>query len=102
MSFKPKRKQKGFSIQLVSKNYLDVVSISEKADKVLIEGRLGDLQEINFIDNMVLVATYSMGVLRLDITLSDIQSLIVKEKRVINDTQEYTSTDSGHQSPQTH
>ncbi len=79
MNFKEKRKQKGFSIQLVSKNYLDVVSISEKADKVLIEGRLGELKEINFIDNMVLVATYSMGVLRLDITLSDIQSLIEKK-----------------------
>ena len=77
---KEKRIQKGFSLQLISKHNLDVVSISEKADKVLIEGRLGELEKIDFIDGSVLVATYSMGVLRLDITLSDVQFLVEKEK----------------------
>ena len=76
MDLKDKKKQNGFSIELVSKNFLDVVSISEKGDKVLIEGRLGELEEISFLDESVLIASYSEGVLRLDIELSDIKSLL--------------------------
>lgn len=81
MDLKEKRGQNGFSIQLTSKNYLDVVSISEKGDRVLIEGRLGELQEIDFLDESVLIASYSEGVLRLDIELSDVRSLVERLKK---------------------
>ena len=67
---------------MVSKNFLDVVSISEKGEKVLIEGRLGELQKIYFLDNSVLVASYSEGVLRLDIDLVDILSLSKNKKEI--------------------
>jgi len=77
-----KRRQNGFSIDMVSKNFLDVVSIREKGEKVLIEGRLGELQKIDFLDNSVLVASYSEGVLRLDIDLVDILSLIKNKKEI--------------------
>ena len=69
-----KRRLCGFSIDMVSKNSLDIVSISEKKGKVLIEGRLGELKEVDFLDESVLVATYSEGVLRLDIDLAEIFS----------------------------
>jgi len=67
---------------MVAKNFLDVVSIREKGEKVLIEGRLGELQKIDFLDNSVLVASYSEGVLRLDIDLVDILSLIKNKKEI--------------------
>ena len=81
MNLKEKRGPSGFSIELVSKNFLDVVSISEKGDKVLIEGRLGELENIDFLDDSVLIASYSKGVLRLDVELSDILSYVENQKK---------------------
>ncbi|MCW4012538.1 MAG: hypothetical protein NWF07_06035 [Candidatus Bathyarchaeota archaeon] len=77
---KEKRRQNGFSIDMVSKNYIDVLSISEKGEKVLIEGRLGELKETDFLDNSVLVTSYSNGVLRLDIDIHDIIALTKSKK----------------------
>ena len=81
MGLKTKKKQSGFSIQLASKNFLDVVSISEKGDRVLIEGRFGELEEIDFLEESVLIASYSEGVLRLDIELTEVQSLVENLKK---------------------
>jgi hypothetical protein len=38
-----KHRESGFFLELNSKNLLDVVSINEKGDRVLIEGKLGEL-----------------------------------------------------------
>jgi hypothetical protein len=77
-----KKRESGFSIELNSKNLLDVVSINEKGDRVLIEGRVGELEEIDFLDDSVLIVSYSKGVLRLDIKLKDIQCLVNSMKKV--------------------
>ena len=76
-----KRKPCGFSIDLVSKEHLDIVSIIDKGSKgVMIEGSLGMLQNIEFIDGSVLVVMCENGVLRLDLSLDDIK--LFKKKPV--------------------
>ena len=71
-----KRKPCGFSIDLVSKEYLDIVSIIEKGSKgVTIEGTLGSLQGVEFMDGSVLVINCENGVLRVDLSPDDIRSL---------------------------
>ena len=76
-----KRKPCGFSIDLVSKEHLDIVSIIDKGSKgVTIEGSLGTLQKIEFIDGSVLVIMCENGVLRLDLSLDDIK--LFKKKPV--------------------
>jgi len=70
-----KRKPCGFSIDLVSKEYLDIVSIIEKGGKgVTIEGSLGRLLRVEFMDGSVLVVMCENGVLRVDLSLDDIRS----------------------------
>jgi len=70
-----KRKPCGFSIDLVSKEYLDIVSIIDKGSKgVTIEGSLGKLQGVEFMDESVLVVICENGVLRVDLSLDDIRS----------------------------
>ena len=76
-----KRKPCGFSIDLVSKEHLDIVSIIDKGSKgVTIEGSLGMLEKIEFIDGSVLVVMCENGVLRLDLSLDDIK--LFKKKPV--------------------
>lgn len=70
-----KRRPCGFSIDLVSKEYLDIVSIIDKGSKgVTIEGSLGRLLGVEFMDGSVLVVMCENGVLRVDLSLDDIRS----------------------------
>ena len=76
-----KRKPCGFSIDLVSKEHLDIVSIIDKGSKsVTIEGSLGILQKVEFMDGSVLVVMCENGVLRVDLSLADIK--LFKKKPV--------------------
>ena len=76
-----KRKPCGFSIDLVSKEYLDIVSIIEKGGKgVTIEGSLGRLLGVEFMDGSVLVVIFENGVLRVDLSLDDIRSFEKKSE----------------------
>ena len=76
-----KRKSCGFSIDLVSKEYLDIVSIIEKGGKgVTIEGSLGRLQGVEFMDGSVLVIMCENGVLRVDLSPDDISSFEKKSE----------------------
>ena len=76
-----KRKSCGFSIDLVSKEHLDIVSIIEKGGKgVTIEGSLGKLQGVEFVDGSVLVVMCENGVLRVDLSPDDISSFEKKSE----------------------
>ena len=76
-----KRRPCGFSIDLVSKEYLDIVSIIDKGSKgVTIEGSLGRLQGVEFMDGSVLVVMCENGVLRVDLSLDDIRSFEKKSE----------------------
>ena len=77
-----KRKPCGFSIDLVSKEYLDIVSILDKGGKgVTIEGSLGRFLGVEFMDGSVLVIMCENGVLRVDLSLDDIRSFEKKSER---------------------
>ncbi|MBN2336825.1 hypothetical protein JXL21_14820 [Candidatus Bathyarchaeota archaeon] len=57
-----------FSVDLKSRNYLHQLSVSrESQGQVMLEGELGEITEIEYIEGKVLVVTGSNGVLRLDI-----------------------------------
>jgi len=76
-----KRRPCGFSIDLVSKEYLDIVSIIDKGSKgVTIEGSLGRLLGVEFMDGSVLVVMCENGVLRVDLSLDDIRSFQKKSE----------------------
>jgi hypothetical protein len=69
------RKPCGFSIELHSKNHLDIVSLLDKDCKgVVIEGSLGPLQDVDFLDGTVLVIKCKNGIIRIDLTLNEFLS----------------------------
>ena len=58
-----------FSVEMASKKHLVNVSISDKSyDRVLIEGFLGKLTEIEMIEDSLLKFKGTNGVLRIDIS----------------------------------
>ena len=67
----------GFSIDIVSKEFLDTISMLDTGSKgVTIEGSLGELQNIVFLDGSVLVITCENGVFRIDLTLDDFRLFV--------------------------
>ena len=61
-----------FSIQMNSKVNLDKVMINDNKEGILIEGDLGDFQEISLIEEKLLELQFTTGVLRLEITLPEL------------------------------
>lgn len=63
-----RRKEHAFSIELKSKEYVKHIAMSNDAeDKVLIEGFLGELEELSFIEGVMLEMKGINGVLRMDL-----------------------------------
>jgi len=61
-----------FSIQMNSKVNLDKVMINDNKEGILIEGYLGEFQEISLIEEKLLELEFTTGVLRLEITLPEL------------------------------
>jgi hypothetical protein len=65
-----------FSIEMSSREHLQQISLSDKADTgVLVEGCLGDLKTVSLVDGVLLEIHGHNGILRLDITSKDLQKL---------------------------
>ena len=78
-----KSKKKGFfSIEIESKKHLTNVSISNKPhERVVIEGYLGELSEIEMIENVLIQFNGANGVLRIDLSKDELwQKLSVKKE----------------------
>ena len=78
-----KSKKKGFfSIEIESKKHLTNVSISNKPhERVVIEGYLGELSEIEMIENVLIQFKGVNGVLRIDLSKDELwQKLSVKKE----------------------
>jgi len=76
-------KKKGFfSVEIESKKHLTNVSISDKPhQRVLIEGFLGELSEIEMIENALIQFKGANGVLRIDICKDELwQKLSAKKE----------------------
>jgi hypothetical protein len=67
-----------FSIELNSKSQIERISMSnEKGDGFLIEGFLGELQNLGLVEGEMLEITGSNGVLRTDLTESELKKAIM-------------------------
>ena len=70
-----------FSIELKSKEYLKRVAIpSEAGDTVLIEGFLGELEEADLVEGVMLEIKGANGILRMDLKEEELNTLLKKTK----------------------
>ena len=68
-----------FSIEMKSKEFLRHISMSDKAqDTVLIEGFLGELEEIDIVEGSMLEVRGANGVLRMDLRKEELRKLLPK------------------------
>jgi hypothetical protein len=66
-----------FSIEMYSNAFLKQISISKNTnDSVLIEGFLGKIKELNFVEGVMLEIKGENGVLRMDLALEELKLLI--------------------------
>jgi len=75
-----KRENKhAFSIELESKRFLSLDQPKDVDGSVLVEGTLGELLSKEFVEGAMLELRGTRGVLRVDITETEWNSLLVKE-----------------------
>ncbi len=68
-----------FSIELKSRAYIKRVAMSNDVeDRVLIEGFLGELEELNFIEGVMLEIKGINGILRIDLKKEELRKLLQK------------------------
>jgi len=66
-----------FSIELKSKEFLRNVMISNRTgETVLVEGFLGELEDVSFVEGAMLELRGSNGVLRMDLKEEELERLL--------------------------
>ena len=72
-----------FSIELESKQYVKRITMSNEAgDRVVIEGFLGELGELSFVENAMLEIKGVNGTLRMDLNEEEFRKLLsIGEKK---------------------
>jgi len=88
VQFKVLRRRKGklrddtkhcFSIELRSKEFVRNLMISNRTgETVLLEGFLGELEEISLVEGGLLEVRGSNGVLRMDVNEEDLETLLAR------------------------
>ena len=71
-----------FSIELGSKKYVSFEQSKDVESSVLIEGYLGDLISVKFVEGMMLELKGTTGILRLDISEAEWDQMRKKEADV--------------------
>lgn len=80
-----KVKERGFSVEMDSKNHVRSLVVSDESrGKVLIEGNLGELRELEMVEEIVLQMKGTKGTLRVDLDNRDIRKLLEKKEREEN------------------
>ena len=70
-----------FSVQMNSAESVSGLVINRKKDRIFIEGELGKIEEVEFVEGKVLTLTGKNGVLRIDICRETlIEALSPKKK----------------------
>lgn len=81
-----------FSIELRSKEFLRNVMISNRTgETVLVEGFLGELEEVSLVEGVMLELRGSNGVLRMDLKEEELEKLFDKASHVKTDTRKEIS-----------
>ncbi len=77
-----KENENAFSIELKSKEYVKHIALSNDAEeKVLIEGFLGELEDSNFIEGVMLELKGTKGTLRMDLREEELRRLLERSVR---------------------
>ncbi len=72
-------REHAFSIELKSKEYVKRVTMSNEAgDSVMFEGFLGELEELSFVEDVMLEIKGVNGILRLDLKEEEFRKLLSK------------------------
>lgn len=75
------KEQHSFSLEMTSKSHLDKISVSnEPKTEVIVEGELGGLVQIEFIEGIILQITGDNGVFRIDLTEKELSQGLVKTR----------------------
>jgi hypothetical protein len=74
-----------FSVELKSKEFLRNLMISNRTgETVLLEGFLGELEEVSLVEGGLLEVRGSNGVLRMDVNEEDLKTLLARlEPRIV-------------------
>ncbi len=73
-----------FSVELDSKENVKLVTITDnKRDRVLIEGFLGKILELNFLEDSLLEIRGFNGTLRLDLHVDDLKKIHQHKKKEV-------------------
>jgi len=71
-----------FSIELKSRAYIKRVAMSNDVeDRVVIEGFLGELEELSFVEGVMLEIKGVNGILRMDLKKEELRKLLQKRRR---------------------
>ena len=71
-----------FSIELKSKEYVKTINLTNKVqNRILLEGTLGELEEITLIESRVVELKGANGTLRLDICENELMELLSPKKK---------------------
>ena len=69
-------KENGFSVEMRSRDHLDAILFSEDTRGVLIEGTLGELEELGLFEETVLVVKGTKGTLMVDLKPDDLKEMV--------------------------
>ena len=71
---------RGFSVEMISKEHVRTISVSDKGrEGVLFEGFLGELEDLEMMDGLVLSMRGSYGVLMVDLTEEELRMMLSKK-----------------------
>ena len=67
---------RAFSIKISSREHLSHISISEGRDGVVVEGDIGEVQDISLIESLMLEIKATHGTLRFDVTKPELEQVL--------------------------
>ncbi len=74
-------KERGFTVEVTSKEHVRSLIVSDESQgKVLFEGNLGELQELEMVEEIVLQVKGTNGTLRLDVEEDEFKKMLERKK----------------------
>ena len=78
-----KMMEHSFSVELNSKDHIRLVALDNYRNKTLIEGFLGELIALNFVEGVLLEIKGSNGTLRIDLSSEDLKKLLPHKNKEV-------------------
>jgi hypothetical protein len=75
-------KERGFSVEMTSKEHVRSLIVSDESQgKVLFVGNLGELQELEMVEEIVLRVKGTNGTLRIDVEEDEFKRMLERKKK---------------------